>query len=329
MDTIKIGIDIGYSAVKVRGNGVRATFPSVVGTPDRSRFSLSADDSVVIEKNGQFFLVGQAAIEQSRFTHRREDRAWITSEEYSILMLAAFSEVVSEPVNEVVIVTGLPAAFYESDKEELRSKFIGTHTVARDGRRSQQVNVRECRVIPQHFGTVLHAALNDKGEIASVPISTGRVGVIDIGGKTTGLLSVYRMSEVSRETASVNVGGWDVVRQMRNWLTTNCPNLDLRDHEIANAIANRRISYYGKVVDLTEPVGEVGANLAEQIIATATQLWSSAAKLDTILITGGGATLLGESITSKMQQAVVIDDPVEANVNGYWKFAIRVSQGQK
>jgi len=39
---MNVGIDLGYSAVKLVSDRRRKTFPSVVGTPDLGRFSLGA-----------------------------------------------------------------------------------------------------------------------------------------------------------------------------------------------------------------------------------------------------------------------------------------------
>ena len=43
---MNIGLDVGYSAVKAIAGTRRVTFPSVVGTPDRARFSLDGADAV-------------------------------------------------------------------------------------------------------------------------------------------------------------------------------------------------------------------------------------------------------------------------------------------
>jgi len=43
-----VGLDIEYSAVKAVSGDRRMTFPSVVGTPDRARFSLNGGTSVVL-----------------------------------------------------------------------------------------------------------------------------------------------------------------------------------------------------------------------------------------------------------------------------------------
>ena len=47
------GIDLGYSSVKaVGGTGRAITFPSVVGTPDRGRFSLNENKAIVLDVPG-------------------------------------------------------------------------------------------------------------------------------------------------------------------------------------------------------------------------------------------------------------------------------------
>ncbi len=60
---------------------------------------------------------------------------------------------------------------------------------------------------------------------------------------------------------------------------------------------------------------------ADAVIAEATQLWNGGAGLDAILVTGGGAHLLGSRITAHFRHAQVVEEPVFANALGYWRFA--------
>ena len=318
------GIDIGYSAVKAKTTTRQITFPSVVGTPDRARFSLNgATDDIILNLPDGTWLVGQGAVEQSRFAPRREDRAWIEGDEYHRLILAAFTELTTATACDLVVVTGLPVAFY-GDKERLQEAFTGTHRATREGRRSQVFRVSECRVIPQPFGALLTEALDDRGRIANSRLATGTVGVIDVGGKTTNLLSVSRLSEIAKETASVNVGAWDAMRAIRDYLAQVCPNLELSDHQVMAAIIARQIPYYGQPVDLAPVVDATLKPMAEQVIAQATQLWNGGAGLDAVLVAGGGALLLGERVGRHFPHAQVVADPVFANVTGYWKLAQRI-----
>ena len=323
---MNVGVDVGYSAVKAMYGGRRVAFPSVVGTPDRARFSLNghAAGDIVLNLPDGTWLVGQGAVEQSRFVNRREDRAWIKSDEYYRLILATFTELTAATAADLVVVTGLPVAFY-SDKAALRDRFLGEHRVTREGRRSQLFRVVDCRVIPQPFGALLAEALDDRGRIVDDSLATGAVGVVDVGGKTTNLLSVSRLAEIARETASVNVGAWDVVRMVRSYLVEHCPDLELRDHQVTDAIIARQVKYYGEPVDLQSVVDVALEPMADQVIAQATQLWNSGAGLDAILVSGGGALLLGPYIKGHFRHARVVSDPVFANASGYWRFAQRLS----
>jgi plasmid segregation protein ParM len=323
---MNVGIDLGYSSVKaVGGTGRAITFPSVVGTPEKGRFSLDENRDIVLDIPGHgMSLIGESAIMQSRFIDRREDRDWIKGDAYYKLMLASFTELTAATVCDLVVVTGLPVTFYSNDRDSLRDRFLGEHRATREGRRTQVFRVVDCRVIPQPFGALLSVALNSRGQVADHGMATGAVGVIDVGGKTTNLLSVNRLSEIGRETSSVDLGAWDVVRALREHLTGTCPNLDLRDHQIADAIVRRNVRYFGELVDLGPFVEAVLEPMAEAVIAQATQLWSGAAALDTILVAGGGALLLGPHISRHFPHARTVSDPIFANAMGYWKLAQRV-----
>jgi len=319
------GIDLGYSAVKAVSGERRFQFPSVVGTPDKGRFAIwQQNGNIVLDVPGEGeCLIGEGAIEQSRFIGRREDRNWINSDEYYRLMLAAFTELTAGTVVDLTVVTGLPIAFY-SDKEDLKKRLLGEHQATRKGRRAQRFRVANARVIPQPFGALLSIALDDRGRMVDTALATGSVGIVDVGGKTTNLLSAHRLAEVGRETTSVNVGAWDMVRAIRQYLMENCPNLELRDHQIIDAIIARQVKYFGEPVDLGPAVDAALEPMADQVIAQATQLWNGGASLDAVLVVGGGALLLGSAIQAHFRHARVVEDPVFANAIGYWKFAQRV-----
>ena len=316
---MNIGLDVGYSALKAVSGDRRVTFPSVVGTPDKARFSLDGSKAIVLTRPVSA-MVGEEAIAQSRFLNRREDRGWVEGDEWYALALASLTELTSATVADLVIVTGLPVTFY-ADKAIVRDRLLGEHKVQREGRRAQSLRVSDCRVIPQPFGALLSATLDDRGRIVDQVLATSAVGVIDVGGKTTNLLSVNRLSEISRETASVSVGAWDVVRAVKTWLADHCPDLDLRDHQVVDTIIARQVSYYGERIDIAPVVDGATAPLADQVIAEATQLWNGGAALGAILVSGGGALLLGAHIRQHFRHARAVDDPVFANALGFWRFA--------
>jgi hypothetical protein len=323
---MNIGLDIGYSATKTISGDRRATFPSVVGTPDKARFSLNGNESIVL-LSPDHVQVGEGAVRQSRFIAPREDRAWVTSEVWRNLARVALTELTTANRAELRVVTGLPVAFYD-DRQAVRDWLLGDHRVQREDRRAQTFQVTACHVIPQPFGALLSVALDNHGRIVDRVLATSTVGVVDVGGKTTNLLSVDHLSEIKGETGSVSVGAWDIVRSIQEWLAQHYPGLEeLRGHQVIDAITTRRVKYYGEVVDLTSIVEETLEPLAEQVLAEASRLWNVGATLDTILVTGGGALLLGPAVQRHFRHARVVEEPVFANALGYWRFAERLGAG--
>jgi plasmid segregation protein ParM len=322
---MNIGLDIGYSATKtITGEGRRAQFPSAVGTPDEAHFSLNGNENIILEQPSRV-QIGAGAILQSRFIHRREDRHWIESPEWYALAAAAWTELSTGTRVNLEVVTGLPVAFF-SDKETVSARLLGRHTVQRQGRHAQTFEVTRCTVIPQPFGALLAETLDDRGRIVDRDLATGTVGIIDIGGKTTNLLSVNRLAEINQATDSVDVGAWDIVRALRDWLGTRYPGLEeLRDHQVINAVVHRSVKYYGEIVDLSAIVTGTLEPMADQVIAQASQLWNGAATLDGIIVAGGGAILLGTYIQRAFRHARVADDPVFANALGFYRFCQRLS----
>jgi plasmid segregation protein ParM len=319
------GLDIGYSHTKAVSGDRRAVFPSVVGTPDKARFSLNAAASIVLV-DPEPVQVGEGAVQQSRFLHRREDRHWIEGDEWYNLFLAALTELTTAKRAELRIVTGLPVAFYH-DRQGVRDRLFGSHRVQREGQHAQAFQVTDCRIIPQPFGALLAVCLDDRGRIIDKDLATGAVGVIDVGGKTTNLLSVNRLAEIGRETASAPVGAWDAVRGLREHFDQEYPGLDnLRDHEVIDAIIARQVKYYGNPIDLAGLVDGILEPLAEQVLAEASHLWNGGATLDAILVSGGGALLLGPYIKRHFRHARIIGEPVFANALGFWRFAERLAR---
>lgn len=320
-----IGIDIGYSAVKLVTAHKRVQIPSVVGTPEQSTFKLGNTQVFTITLGDRTYNIGEQAIEQSRFTVRQESRDWYKSTEYLALLHAALSSVWTEGHHDVIAVTGLPVSFYESDRAEVKALFERVHPIKRDDRSVMPVHIRQCFVIPQVMGTLLNEALSQDGLIQNKMTAEGRIGVIDIGGNTTNFLHAHKMGDVKRETTSINLGGWNAMRAVRPIIDDQCPDVDYGDHEISQIIADKSVKYKGKLLDLSSEINTVLDPMAEQLIAKARELWpGDGARLDQILLSGGGSLLLGDRIIEQLDHAEVrvVEDSVFSNANGYYKLAM-------
>ena len=112
---------------------------------------------------------------------------------------------------------------------------------------------------------------------------------------------------------------------IRDRVNARYPGLEMEDHEIVATVAEGSpVRYYGDVQNVEDIIKEALTPLAERIIAEATTLWNGAARLDEILVTGGGAALVGPAICKHFRHARVVRDAAFANARGYYRFAQRV-----
>jgi plasmid segregation protein ParM len=321
-----VGLDLGYSAVKVVANGFAATFPSVVGTADESQFSAETSGSpVIILHDNQRYFYGDAAVSMSRLESRREDRHWINSDEYLVLAKAAIVQATGD-LDSLSIITGLPVSYYKRDRRAAVDALQGLSTISWIDRGmvgQRQFSSVKVAVVPQPFGSLFSRALLPSGRVADSDFLTKPVGVIDVGGKTTNILVANRASEVTRQSASVLVGGWDLVRHLRQALSESCPALELRDHELVRAARDRFVQYYGADVPIGKLVDSAAGSLARSIVSEATHLWGSGANLSAILISGGGANLIGEALRLQFgshTNVELLPNPEMANAIGYHRY---------
>ena len=322
--TVHAGLDIGYSSTKAYYDNGYFREPSIVGTYE-DWFAVEGNRRV-IELDGVRYLFGKDAIDQSQIVERREDRAWIKSDMYRRLMeyavgFIAMNSIYTEP--EIFVVSGLPLAYFQKDAPYLKNLLVGSHRCIIDGEEISST-VKEAIIVPQPFGTLLDYALNDDGGILT-DRARGKIGVIDIGGKTTNILSVSDLSEQSREATSVGVGGWTAVKKLRDFLVNGYPEIDDRVSNIEKVLVNKSFVYFGEKMDVSSVVSDVTKSIADQIKADISQRWGSAAQFEKILISGGGAHMIGSSIEKVLPQSFIVDDPIFSNVKGFYKFAKRSS----
>ena len=315
-----IGVDIGYDSTKVVTREQKVGFKSVVGAYQPSIFSITGQYDVVLKDEAGQWVVGETALNQARFLKRREEADWYRSDDYRRLMLASFAQASRSKGLRLLVVTGLPVSYYQAGKEEVEALFSGTHRVELLDGPAQRIEVERCRVVPQPFGSAFALAMNDTGKIVDRHLAAGPTGVIDIGGKTTNLLQMSGFRDDSTRTTSINLGGWNLVRAIREQLKSDYPDLEAGDLELMEAIQNRQIWYYDRFIDLSQPVETLLAEMVGAIEASAGQLWQGGAHLRRLLITGGGANLLGVALLKRFRQAELVAESRFANASGYWKY---------
>jgi len=319
-------IDVGYSHTKAATDGRRAMFPSVLGEVQQAHL-----DSALAERNGYIevstddgqWFVGDAAIEQSGLRTRRQDRDWIRTPEYRALLFSAITELTGAKGVTVELVTGLPVSYF-ADRGVLKETLLGVHTIKRAGRDYvQRVEIGDVVILPQGLAAVLAEALNEKGVIRPGPVSEGMVGLVDIGGHTVNVATFKELREIARQTLSIDAGMWGSLTEIGKRINAAYPGLELQGHEIADAVIGGTIHYKGDEHDITGIARAVLDGFARQILGAASQVWGNAARLDVLLVAGGGAEIVGPALLTYHPKTRVVENPQWANCRGFLRFARR------
>lgn len=324
-----ISLDVGYSHTKAAIDGKRVIFPSVVGEAHEVHFDpnlVNSDRYLDVEMAAGRWLVGETAMMQSGLGTRRQDRGWIESPEYLALALAAMTELTEATRVSVDLVTGLPIAYY-ADADALAHIFLGEHVVKRVGGRGvQRFQVERVTVLPQGFAAVLSVALDESGRVLRGPVAEGTIGLVDVGGHTVNLATFQALREIPRKTASVEAGTWIPLETMRRSINATYPGLELDGHEVSQAAIAGAVGYYGKAQDVAAIVQDALAPFARKVLGVCTELWGSAARLDAVLVAGGGAKIVAPVLRATFPHLQVVDDPQWANVRGYLRFGRRLGR---
>ena len=221
-----------------------------------------------------------------------------------------------------VCVTGLPAS-WARDEEKARQ--------LAERIRAASPGYRTIRVIPEPLGLVYAALLDGAGQVAGdLALSSGRVGVIDLGHHTDDVCVVDRMRPIDSSMATYQTGTARPLAQLGDLLAEQLERT-LSLAEVDQAVRSGRTRLAGRDVALPPqwdaPIRANGEALAARLI----ERWGRATDLDAILIGGGGAELAPkvQAIQARFPHARVIEQPQTAIARGYARLARRLASEGK
>jgi len=327
-----VGVDVGYGYTKAAGDGREVVFPSVVGKAERIRYqtdvtlpsSGNGSGIALLTEEGDRF-VGELALLQSRVQWTLLDRSRVQDPSARLLFLAALSELLGQAGEgaPLYVVTGLPVQWY-ADREKVVEQLGGKHVVRRvNGRQVvQRFSVDDILVVPQPFGSLFYAILNQEGRIVDELLARGRLGIIDIGTYTTDYVLVDGLRYIEKGSGSIATAMSRAYQLIgRSLLDTF--GLDLRMHEVDKAVQRGAVTVFGEERDigwLAQPALDA---VGEEILAYAGTLWGDGRELTAVLVTGGGAAALGDQIVQRYHHARVLQDAPLANVRGFARYGRR------
>ncbi len=323
-----VGIDLGYGFLKATNGSRDIVFPSVVGLGAdiayRSELSLytQEEDNLVVELEGARYFVGSLAVRQSEIAARSlaEDRPGDWSAR--VLFLTALGLVIDGPTGHANIVTGLPPAHYRLYRDALVDIMLGEHRVVlhAGGRPVEKsIVVENVRVVPQPFGTVFDLFLDRAGTVQQPDLAASRVGVIDIGFRTTDLVVADRLDYVERLSVTTTTGLGTAYALIADAMQREF-GLTRENYELDGIVLSGRLRSGGRMHDISALRDEAFREVARKIITEVESVWQKD-DLDVVYITGGGGQALAGFLLDALPDAALAPAAQAANVHGYWKLS--------
>lgn len=320
---ISLGFDMGMGALKlwskpgglqlvsqVASNGHGHLSDGILGLKSRKRPMMVSGDF------GSFY-VGDAAHEHGRPVENLDFDRLTGAPEMRVLLYAALARYQDEhgpfdgPLH---LMVGLPLQMMmgESAREfqkGVKTWLKGSHDFTVDGM-SHHIDVEDVRQTSQAVGALFDYVLDDKGQILGDrgSVMLDEVGVISVGFNTLELLVVKERGAVERFTRGNTLG----VRRL----------LELMNREGLYSLGELdsmvRSGGLRSEMKLALPIW------SREVNGEIEKVWGvSHRRFAKVLITGGGALLLKETLTLQFNhKAWVPNDPVLSIARGLWKLSV-------
>ncbi|MEW6547045.1 MAG: ParM/StbA family protein [Bacillota bacterium] len=324
-----LGLDLGYGFVKVTDGERGYVFPSVVGEGHTKPIfradsqQPSALNHLRVGLGDRVFFVGKAAIRHSRLPFRDLSPTRAERGDFEVLLLAGLSLFCGGTANRLQVVTGVPPG-----QMHLAPVLSGTlrqqrrlTLYDRDQPREVEIEVERIEIVPQPLGTFWSRALDPWGQ----PVEgkwEGRIGVLDVGFRTTDLAAVEDGEFIPEKSRTIAVGLAAAYAEIANHLLTRY-GLERENHALDEAVITGRIRVAGREVDITDIRNQVFKELAAKVLVELHSTWR-VLEFDRLLVSGGGGQALSNYLLPHLSHAELVPDPVTANCKGYLAWARRL-----
>ncbi len=331
-----IGLDIGFGYTKATNGTDFLIFKSVFGDATEMQFReqllSDADDEqhLQVRLDDRAYFVGELAERQSLERYFTLDQNQFVAEFTRVLALTALSRL-ADRKNPVKLVVGLPIGHYTRFRGDLAEMLNGQHDVGvfnRGGDRNDTVvRVTDIRVVPQPFGTVMNLMLNDVGEVIEKGMTRQKIGVVDIGFRTSDFTITDRTRYSERGSMTSDSGISRAFTTIASKLHEKS-GVQVELYRMYDAVERGTIRIHGKRYDLKRITEQAFGQLATRIATEANRLWASDWDIDAIVVTGGGGAILAPYLQPLLKGEVLPIEPGKDsrlnNVRGYCKYGRRL-----
>ena len=334
-----IGIDVGFGFTKAYNGKNSVIFKSVIGDATDIQFSTSLGESsstsnLHVTLDDKSYFLGSYAELQSSITEYTLDQEKLVEDFVKILAVTA-AGLCAEGNGPLQVVTGLPVGYLRRDSKKLREMITGTHQITfhypKDEDVTRTITIEKIKVIPQPIGSIFNLIFDDAGNIRNKELATQKLGVVDVGFKTTDFSIFDRLQYIERGSSTMETGISKCFSVIANKLRQES-NINVELYRIYKFIQSGTIKIRGKEYNISNLKKRVYTHASAGIGADVNRLWENDWDIDSIIISGGGGLELSEFLAPTIEGNVIpIPKNTDArfnNVQGYCKFG-RYKWGRK
>ncbi|MCG8619690.1 MAG: ParM/StbA family protein [Desulfobacterales bacterium] len=326
-----VGIDVGFGFTKAYNGKNSVIFKSLIGDAADIQFRASLGDATAtsnlhITLNDKSYFLGSYAELQSNIPEFTLDQEKLIEDFIKILAITA-AGLCTNTTGPINVVTGLPVGYLKRDTRRLKDMIRGTHEITYHNQNGQddtrRINIDKVHVIPQPIGSIFNLIFDEKGKITDRTLAGSKLGVVDIGFKTTDVSIFDHLQYIERGSSTMDTGISKCFSVIANKLRQES-NINIELYRIFKFVESGMIKIKGKEYNIANLKKRVYTTSASAIAEDLNRLWENDWDIDSIVLSGGGSVPLAEHLIPRIEGNVIpIQKNIDArfnNVQGYCKF---------
>ena len=327
---VVMGVDVGFGFTKATDGESSVLFKSLIGEPqprsmEENFFPGEGISGSHLTLDERSFFVGELAESESRVRQFTLDHSQMVAQQFRILALASIARIAPSrvPIN---VVTGLPVGHFIQYRNHLAEALTGDHSIVlhQEGKEREVVlRIKRVRTIPQPYGSLVDFLFRDDGTLLRTDLARGRIGLVDIGFKTTDFIITRGLRHSERGSRTTDIGIAKAFQYISEALT-EMSGVAVEVYRLYDAVREGSLKIRGVEYDLTNVKNEVFGLLAAAVANDMERIWSDDWDLDLILVAGGGGEALYEYLKPLVKGELALlqtrEDPRMANVAGFVKY---------
>ncbi|MBW1693370.1 MAG: ParM/StbA family protein [Deltaproteobacteria bacterium] len=326
-----LGIDVGFGFTKATNGKDFIIFKSLFGEATDIQFRLnignvSFTDNLHVTIDNQAYFIGDFAEQQSSVRQFTVYQERLLTEFAKILALTAAGSI-NEKYVPINVVSGLPIGYLKQYHQQFSKILTGHHEVIyhqADGSKIlRKIHINKVRMMPQPLGSIFNLLMDDNGKIVNKELAKQKVGVVDIGFRTTDFSIFDRLRYIERGSTTTDTGISKSFGVISKKLREES-GVSIEVFRLYKAVGAGVIKIRGKEYNFAKLRDQVFSNSAGIIANDIERLWAEDWDIDTIVLTGGGSMELARYLKPLITGNVIpLDNKIDArlnNVQGYFKY---------